>query len=45
VREADFVLRLVDEDGEVSEFAASVDQFDQVIDAINDLMASEDEDL
>jgi hypothetical protein len=43
VRETDFILRLTDDDGEVSEFATSVDQLDQVIDALNDLMAGEDE--
>ena len=44
IRENDFVLRLVDDEGDVTEFATSVDQLDQVIDAINDLAASgEDE--
>ncbi len=43
IRENDFVLRLVDEDGEVTEFATSVDQLDQVIDAFNDLVASGEE--
>jgi cell fate (sporulation/competence/biofilm development) regulator YlbF (YheA/YmcA/DUF963 family) len=44
IRENDFVLRLIDDEGDVTEFATSVDQLDQVIDAINDLVASgEDE--
>ena len=43
VRETDFMLRLTDDNGDVSEFATSVDQLDQVIDALNDLMAGEDE--
>lgn len=43
IREADFVLRLVDDDGEVTEFATSVDQLDQIIDAINDLAAPDDD--
>ncbi|MGH6911302.1 MAG: hypothetical protein ACREE0_11690 [Phenylobacterium sp.] len=43
VRETDFVLRLTDDSGEVSEFSASVEQMDLVIDALNDLMAGEDE--
>ena len=43
IRENDFVLSLVDDDGEVTEFATSVDQLDQIIDAINDLAASGDE--
>jgi len=44
IRETDFVLRLTDDTGDVSEFAASVEQLDQVIDALNDLMASGDDD-
>jgi hypothetical protein len=43
IRENDFVLTLVDNDGEVTEFATSVDQLDQVIDAINDLVASSED--
>jgi cell fate (sporulation/competence/biofilm development) regulator YlbF (YheA/YmcA/DUF963 family) len=43
IRENDFVLRLVDDEGDVAEFATSVDQLDQVIDAINDLVASGEE--
>jgi competence protein ComGF len=44
IRETDFVLRLTDDTGDVSEFATSVEQLDQVIDALNDLMASGDDD-
>ncbi len=45
VRANDFVLRLVDEDGDVVEFASSAERLDQVIDAFNDLMEEvEDED-
>ena len=43
IRENDFLLRLVDDEGGVTEFATSVDQLDQVIDAINDLVASGDD--
>ena len=39
VRTNDFVLRLTDGDGEVTEFASSAEQLDEVIDAFNDLMA------
>jgi hypothetical protein len=44
VRTNDFVLRLTDEDGEVTEFATSVDTLDQAIDAFNDLMAEAEDD-
>jgi hypothetical protein len=43
VRTNDFVLRLTDDDGEVTKFASSVEQLDQVIDAFNDLMAGEED--
>jgi hypothetical protein len=43
VRETDFVLRLTDDAGDVSEFGASVEQLDLVIDAFNDLMGSGDD--
>jgi hypothetical protein len=43
VRTNDFVLRLTDDDGEVVEFAASVEQLDQVIDVLNDLMDEGDD--
>ena len=42
VRTNDFVLRLTDDDGEVTEFATSAETLDQVIDAFNDLMAEAD---
>lgn len=43
VRETDFVLRLTDDNGEVTEFASSVEQLDQVIEAFNDLMSEDGE--
>jgi hypothetical protein len=39
VRLNDFVLRLTDDNGDVVEFQSSAEQLDQVIDALNDLMA------
>lgn len=39
VRTNDFVLRLTDDEGDVTEFASSAEALDQVIDAFNDLMA------
>ena len=39
VRANDFVLRLTDDEGDVTEFASSAEALDQVIDAFNDLMA------
>jgi hypothetical protein len=39
VRTNDFVLRLTDDHGDGTEFASSADALDQVIDALNDLMA------
>jgi hypothetical protein len=44
VRTNDFVLRLTDADGDVTEFATAVEQLDQVIDALNDLMDEADVD-
>ena len=44
VRTNDFVLRLTDDEGEVTEFASSAEQLDQVIDAFNDLMAEAEPD-
>lgn len=38
VRTSDFVLRLTDDDGEVTEFASSAEQLDEAIGAFNDLM-------
>lgn len=43
VRETDFVLRLTDDNGGVTEFASSAEQLDQVIDAFNDLMTDDGE--
>jgi hypothetical protein len=43
VRETDFILRLTDQTGDVTDFVASVEQLDLVIDALNDLMASGDD--
>lgn len=44
VRLNDFVLRLTDEAGDVVEFQSSAEQLDQVIDALNDLMAEAETD-
>lgn len=38
VRMNDFVLRLTDDEGNVSEFATSAEKLDEVITAFNDLM-------
>ena len=43
VRETDFVLRLTDQSGDTTDFVTSVEQLDLVIDALNDLMASGDD--
>jgi len=45
VREEDFVLHLVDDAGEATEFAASPEQLDAVIDALDELLAENEEDL
>ena len=42
VRMNDFVLRLADDEGNVSEFATSVEKLDEVIGAFNDLMDEAD---
>ena len=44
VRINDFVLRLTDEEGEVTEFASSAEQLEEVIDAFDDLMTESDTD-
>jgi hypothetical protein len=44
VRMNDFVFRLTDDDGEVVEFATSVEQLDHVISVLNDLMDEADAD-
>jgi acyl-CoA reductase-like NAD-dependent aldehyde dehydrogenase len=45
VREEDFVLHLVDDAGEASEFAASPEQLDAVIDALDELLSENEEEL
>lgn len=45
VRETDFVLQLEDDAGEAIDFAASPEQLDAVIDAIDDLLSDNEEDL
>jgi hypothetical protein len=45
VREEDFVLRLEDTSGETTEFAAAPEQLDAVIDALDDLLSENEEDL
>lgn len=45
VRETDFVLHLEDEAGEAVDFAASPEQLDTVIDALDELLSENEEDL
>jgi hypothetical protein len=45
VREQDFVLRLEDEAGEATDFAASPEQLDAVIDALDELLSEDDEEF
>ena len=45
VREEDFVLHLEDGAGQTMEFAASPEQLDAVIDALDDLLSENEEDL
>lgn len=45
VREEDFVLHLVDDVGQAHDFAASPEQLDAVIDALDELLAENEEDL
>ena len=45
VRETDFVLHLEDEAGEPVDFAASPEQLDAVIDALDELLSENEEDL
>jgi hypothetical protein len=45
VREEDFVLSLEDSSGEKHEFAASPEQLDAVIDALDDLLSEHEEEL
>lgn len=45
VRETDFVLHLEDDAGETMEFAASPEQLDAVIDALDDLLSENEEEV
>jgi hypothetical protein len=45
VRETDFVLHLEDDAGEAMDFAASPEQLDAVIDAIDELLSESDEEM
>lgn len=44
-REEDFVLHLEDDAGETLEFAASPEQLDAVIDALDELLSENEEEL
>lgn len=45
VRAEDFVLHLEDDAGEMLEFAASPEQLDAVIDALDELLSEEEEEI
>lgn len=45
VRAEDFVLHLEDDAGETLEFAASPEQLDAVIDALDELLSEEEEEI
>ena len=45
VREEDFVLHLEDDTGQAHDFAASPEQLDAVIDALDDLLSENEEDI
>ena len=45
VREEDFVLHLEDDTGEAVEFAASPEQLDTVIDALDELLSDNEEEF
>jgi hypothetical protein len=45
VRETDFVLHLEDDAGEALDFAASPEQLDAVIDALDELLSENEEDV
>jgi hypothetical protein len=45
VREEDFVLHLEDEAGEALDFSASPEQLDAVIDALDELLSDNEEEL
>ncbi|CAN7277056.1 hypothetical protein LJR225_001387 [Phenylobacterium sp. LjRoot225] len=44
VREEDFVFHLVDDAGQTTDFAASPEQFDAVIDALDELLSENEDD-
>lgn len=45
VREEDFVLHLVDDAGEATDFAASPEQLDAVIDVLDELLSENEEEI
>lgn len=45
VREEDFVLHLVDDAGETVEFQTSPEQLDLVIDALDELLSEDDDEV
>jgi len=45
VREQDFVLHLEDDTGQAMDFAASPEQLDTVIDALDELLSEDEEEL
>lgn len=45
VREEDFVVSLVDDNGETTEYAAAPEVLDEIIDALDELLSEEDDDL
>lgn len=45
IREEDFVLRLEDEVGEATEFSATPEQLDAVIDALDELLSEGEEEF
>jgi hypothetical protein len=45
VREDDFVLHLEDDSGQATEYAASPEQLDAVIDALDELLSENEEEL
>ena len=45
VREEDFVLHLEDDAGQATDFAASPEQLDAVIDVLDELLSENDEDV
>lgn len=45
VRDQDFVLHLEDDAGQAHDFAATPEQLDAVIDALDELLSEDEEDL